>query len=183
MKVKYTNDKALSKQLNTVFSQCNRLFLYSGSTVNSVSHMPQNNTVGIINDCRTNFKYSISNRFFRIECDQEVQYNIFSDEKVLLVLIERFCYFLLRINDQKLSLRLSIKEANLLSFEILLGHIEDADISYMKDALKQKTQGSLGFDLMLASIIMTDLGIEICDFHRNGFLFDLHMMLLYLMFP
>ena len=65
------------------------------------------------------------------------------------MLIERFCYFLLRINDQKLSLRLSIKEANLLSFEMLLGHIENTDISFMKEALGKKTQGSLGFDLML----------------------------------
>ena len=96
----------------------------------------------------------LSNKFqiasvivFRIEYDQEVQHNIFQTKRYCWFSLNDFAIFYWRINDPHTSLRLSIKEANLLSFEIILGHIEDADISYMKDALNQKTQGSLVFDL------------------------------------
>jgi CheY-like chemotaxis protein len=169
MKAKYTHDKKLSKQLDTVFSQCSRLFSLLQALQSIIfSHMPQNKTIEIppiIEQVKSN----IANRFFRIEFVPQIDTRLFSDEKVLLVLIERFCYFLLRINEQKLSLRLSLKESNLLSFEMISGHIEDTNISFMKEALTEKTQGSLGFDLMLASILMKDLGIKIVDLERNGF--------------
>ena len=169
MKAKYTTDQKLSHQLEIVYSQCNRLFsLLQALQSIIVSHMPQSNPIDL-NLIIAQITSNIAHRFFRIEFLSQTTSFLYSDEKVLFVLIERFCYFLLRINDQKLSLRLSLLDSNHLSFELISGQIDDNNISFMKEALGQKTKGSLGFDLMLVSIVMQDLNIKLIDLTNAGF--------------
>ena len=169
MKAKYTAEKKLSHQLEIVYSQCNRLFsLLQALQSIIVSHMPQNNPIDL-NSIIEQITSNIAHRFFRIEFQSQTTSFLYSDEKVLFVLLERFCYFLLRINDQKLSLRLTLLDANHLFFELISGEIDDSNISFIQEGLGQKTKGSLGFDLILASILMQDLGIKLIDLTKSGF--------------